>query len=160
MNVSVTKVTATAGGSLAEKTNREDTKKKNHRRILQHIHLQKSYSYYDSRYGENIRSSRGEIGIQKIINRTWAHQTYLDKDTIDILLIMSKNQTVKALGDIKVETTRESFKSHWRRARKNTAPSISGPHFGQYKISASSELISEIQTIYCHICATLVFFNP
>ena len=28
MNVRVTKVTATAGGSLAKKTNREDTKKK------------------------------------------------------------------------------------------------------------------------------------
>ena len=42
---------------------------------------------------------------QKIQNRTCIHPTYLDKDTKDILILMRKTQTVKALVGINSRLT-------------------------------------------------------
>ena len=51
---------------------------------------------------------------QNIQNRTWTTPIYLEKYIKEIFLIMGKTQTVKALGDIKVDITRDSFRYHWR----------------------------------------------
>ena len=78
---------------------------------------------------------------QDILNRTWIPPTYMYKDNKDMLLSMRKTQTVKALVDIKVDITRYSLRFHWRRARENNASSISGIHFGHYKLTARSSLL-------------------
>ena len=54
---------------------------------------------------------------QKTLRLTWTPPIYLVKDTKYILISMRKIQTVKDLGDIKVDITRESFRSHWIRSR-------------------------------------------
>ena len=77
-----------------------------------------------------------------------------------MLLSKRKTQKVKALGDSKVNITRETFRYNCRISRENTASSISWLHFRHYKLASSSELISEIHVIFCDICATLGFFTP
>ena len=97
---------------------------------------------------------------QKILDGTWTPTTKLYKDTKDILLRTSKIQTLKAFEDIKVDITRESFRSHGRRSRGNMASSISVFHFGHYKLASSSALLSYIHTIFFPICTTSGLFTP
>ena len=98
--------------------------------------------------------------FQKILNVICTPRTYWYKDTKYILLSMGTNQTVKYLGDIKVDITRDSFRYHLIRSREKTAYSVSGLHSRKYKLSVRSSFISEIHAIFCHICTKSGIFNP
>ena len=55
----------------------------------------------------------GEKKVSKnILNRTWTPPNYIYKEIKDILLRIRKTQTLKALRYVKLEITRESFRSH------------------------------------------------
>ena len=60
----------------------------------------------------------------KILNGMWVPPTNFDKDPKDIILNMKKNSTINFLGHIKINITRESFRSHWRKSMENTASYI------------------------------------
>ena len=111
------KGTATAGGSLLGRTNTEDIK---------NMIIEGFCGRFTSTNDTNIRiiyMVRG-LGIvgekeesQNTLNVTWTPPTYLEKYTKEILIIIRKTQTIKSLGDIKVEITRDSSSSNWRRTR-------------------------------------------
>ena len=160
MNISLTKITAPPGGSLVEKIKKEEIKKT----IIEGFCSRLTSTDNNPIKSPDMVWRLGIVGdkeeYQKILNITWIPPTYLDKDTKYILLNMKKTQTSKALRDIKVEIARESFVYHWRRSRENTLSSISRLHFGHYKSTAISALISETHAIFFHICTTSGFFTP
>ena len=61
---------------------------------------------------------------RKILNGMWVPPTNFDKYPKDIILNMKKKSTINFLGHIEINITRESFRSHWRKAMENTASSI------------------------------------
>ena len=119
---------ATARGSLVGENNKEDIGKTIIKGLYD-IFISTNHTPIRSPYIVRILCLVGnKEESQKILNGTCTSPTYMDKGTKKILLRMSKTQTVKALGEIKVQITRESFRYQLRRSRENKAPYISGIH--------------------------------
>ena len=87
----------------------------------------------------------------------WVPPQDPDADTSAILQSLRENPPVEALGNISMETIKESILKYSKRARDIKALSILGLHFGQYKSAARSNFLTDIPIIFYHVIGSTGF---
>ena len=79
---------------------------------------------------------------RQIVEDTFESLDELDEATLRILEEIGRLRIELTNGNVSIVVTREEFRKHRKRATEGTSSSVSGIHFGHYKVLSESEPIN------------------
>ena len=81
----------------------------------------------------------------------------MDPDTAEFLYLLRVAEPNIILNTILMTVSKEDFQAHWKCSREWTSSSMSGLHYGHYKVAAENDLLLEIHAISTEISITSGF---
>jgi len=108
---------------------------------------------------EPMRSELGPLGVntpavQAIMQGTYQIPAECDEFTRDFLETIMASSPINSANRISCEITKEDFQSFWKKCKEQTSSSMSGCHYGHYKVAATNDLLSEVHALFTELAVT------
>jgi hypothetical protein len=110
---------------------------------------------------EPLLSDLGYLGdtdaADAILDGTYICPPEVDDYTKEFLACLQQPTQVNPEAAIHTSITKTDFQSYWKKAKEWTSSSWSGLRFGQYKVVAKNDLLSEMHAVFTDIAVNTGF---
>jgi hypothetical protein len=108
---------------------------------------------------EPMRSELGPLGINTpavhaILQGSYQIPAACDNFTREFIETVMSCSPINPANHLSCEITKDDFQSFWRRPKEKTSSSISGCHYGHYKVAARDDALSEIHALFTELAVT------
>ena len=151
----ISRIEVEENGDFVEMTTQEDVEHHTMEMCNARFHLTRDTPFMQ----EPMRSELGPLGVNTpavhaILQGTYHIPNECDAFTREFIETIMASSPVNPANRISCEITKEDFQSFWRGCKEQTSSSISGCHYGHYKVAATNNTLSEIHALFTELAVT------
>ena len=151
----ISRIEVEENGDFVEMTTQEDVEHHTMEMCNARFHLTRDTPFMQ----EPMRSELGPLGVNTpavhaILQGTYQIPNECDAFTREFIETIMASSPVNPANRISCEITKEDFQSFWRGCKEQTSSSISGCHYGHYKVAATNNTLSEIHALFTELAVT------